>query len=257
MKDGNEIYAEMLEMPVSSCDVIFKPAKKKKRNALKEKVIEKVNFETEPKEEENGVKETSLTKNGNRAFKLFKKKERAEIKDETAVETKKKKFSFDIVYAEGVAVFLLVATILLTNIFWEGSGINAIMKKAFQKETVVTDARPYGSFSLKSPSDDLAVSLENGVITLSGEGAIYPVCDGTLTSVKASDGTYTLTVSHSDIFKTEISGLDYVYAEEGNEVYKYIPIGYVSGGNVTVSMFNDGVLLTGYILEGGNIVWES
>ena len=168
-----------------------------------------------------------------------------------------KRLKFDIVYAEGVAIFLLISAILLTNIFWEGSGINTIMRNTFGEKATVADARTYLNFSAKTPSDSLTAEISDGVLTLSGEGAIYPVCDGTLTSVSAVDGKYTLTVSHSDVFKTVISGLNYVYAEEGNEVYKYIPIGYVGGGDVTVSMYNDGVLLTGYVLEGGNIVWES
>ena len=42
MKDGME-YAEMLGMNVSSCDVVVKPAKRKKRRDVKEDVIAKVN----------------------------------------------------------------------------------------------------------------------------------------------------------------------------------------------------------------------
>lgn len=240
MKDGNEIYAQMLEMPVSSCDVIIKPSKRRKRNSLKEQVIEKVNCEEALEQEKKEPKKER---------KFFKKK----VKEPK----ERSKIKFDIVYAEGVAVFLLVATILITNIFFEGSGINTIMKNVFGANTVTADARTYKSFSAKNPSENLTASVEEGVITLSGSGAVYPVCDGTLTSVLSSGETYTLTVSHSDVFKTVISGLTYVYAEEGNEVYKYIPIGYVGDGSVTVSMYNDGVLLTGYILEGGNIVWES
>ena len=42
MKDGME-YAEMLGLNVSSCDVIVKPARRKKRKDVKEEVITKVN----------------------------------------------------------------------------------------------------------------------------------------------------------------------------------------------------------------------
>lgn len=248
MKDENGIYAEMLEMPVSTCDVIFKPARKKKRDSLKQQVIAKVNYDETPTEEEEKKEKKPL-------LKALKEKKKGKREKREPQEKRERKF--DVIYFEGVAVFLLIATILLTNIFWEGSGINTIMKNVFNEEATVTDARPYRSFSAKSPSDELVSSLNEGVITLSGSGAVYPVCDGTLTSVSSDGETYTLTVSHSDVFKTVISGLNYVYAEEGNEVYKYIPIGYVGDGNVTVSMFNDGLLLTGYILEGGNIVWES
>lgn len=242
MKDGNGIYAEMLELPVSSCDVVIKPARQRKRKSLKQQVIAKVNYDE------------AVTANAAEEEQI---EEIAPLKDEKKKKRKEKRFKFDIIYAEGVAIFLLISAILLTNIFWEGSGINAIMKNVFGEPSTVADARTYLNFSAKAPSDALSAEISDGVITLSGEGAIYPVCDGTLTSVSSVDGKYTLTVSHSDVFKTVISGLNYVYAEEGNEVYKYIPIGYVGGGDVTVSMYNDGVLLTGYVLEGGNIVWES
>ena len=42
MKDGME-YAEMLGINVSSCDVVVKPAKRKKKKDVKEDVITKVN----------------------------------------------------------------------------------------------------------------------------------------------------------------------------------------------------------------------
>ena len=95
-------------------------------------------------------------------------------------------------------------------------------------------------------------------MTFSGKGAIYPVCEGKVTSIqKGEDDKYTLTVSHSDVFKTVISGVDYVYVSEGEEAYKYIPVAYLGGGSASVRLYNDGTLLTGYILENGSIVWES
>ena len=39
MKDGME-YAEMLGLTVSSCDVVVKPTKKRKRKEIKEQVVE-------------------------------------------------------------------------------------------------------------------------------------------------------------------------------------------------------------------------
>ena len=52
MKDGID-YAEMLEMPVSSCDVVFKPAKRK-RKSLKDAVIAKVNGSFGKREKKTG-----------------------------------------------------------------------------------------------------------------------------------------------------------------------------------------------------------
>ena len=49
MKDGIE-YAEMLGMTVSSCDVVVKPARRKKKRNVKEEVMAKVNEIEEVKE---------------------------------------------------------------------------------------------------------------------------------------------------------------------------------------------------------------
>ena len=46
MKDGAE-YAEMLGLTVSSCDVVVKPAKKRRKPAVKEEVVYKINEEEE------------------------------------------------------------------------------------------------------------------------------------------------------------------------------------------------------------------
>ncbi len=224
-------YTEMLDMEVSSCDVIVRP-KRKKRKDGKERVIALVNGADENKDEE-------------------KKDEKPENE-----KRKNKKFKFDFVYAEGVAVFLLVVGILLTNIFWADSGINTVFKKAFGVQNESVDDRTYLSFSAKSPSSELAIKIEEGVMTFSGKGTMYPVCDGTVSMVENVDGKYRLTITHSDTFKTVVDGLQYSYVEKGDAVYKYIPIGYVDGQNATVSMFEKDSLLTNYIVEDGNVIWE-
>ena len=235
MKDGME-YAEMLGLTVSSCDVVVKPTKKRKKKDVKEQVVEKVNEPTEMDE----------------------KVDLSEFEELQAVEEKPKKgFKFDIIYAQGVAIFALIVTILLTNIFWENSGINTLFKNAFAETAEQVDARTYLSFSAKSPSSELSSSVEEGVMTFSGKGALYPVCDGTVTSIVEEDGKYTLTINHSDVFKTVISGVDFVYTEKGEQVYGYIPVCYVAGGDANVYMYDEETLLTNYIVEDGVIIWES
>ena len=236
MKDGME-YAEMLGLTVSSCDVVVKPTKKRKRKEIKEQVVEPpVESQTEE------VEKVDLTE--------FEELKGAEQKEE-------KGFKFDIVYFQGVAIFALIVTILLTNIFWENSGINTLFRNVFAQEVEEVDARTYLSFSAKSPSSELTSSVDEGVMTFSGKGALYPVCDGTVTSIVEEDGKYTLTISHSDVFKTVISGADFVYTEKGEQVYGYIPVCYVAGGDANVYMYDEDVLLTNYIVEDGVIVWES
>ncbi|MBR1867003.1 MAG: hypothetical protein IJ800_00275 [Clostridia bacterium] len=255
MKDGME-YAEMLEMPVSTCDVVFKPAKRKKRKSLKDEVIAKVNGFARKKDDNK--KEEDLTEEVQSEIDE-KTEEVVRTRTKRAKDKKpRKKFKFDLIYAEGAAVFLLVSAILLTNVFWEDSGINTIFKKAFGISAVTTDSRTYANFSAKSPSEELDADLSEGVMTFSGKGAIYPVCEGKVSSIeKGEDGKYTLTVNHSDVFKTVISGVDYVYADEGEEAYKYIPIAFLNEGSASVKLYNDGTLLTGYLLENGSIIWES
>lgn len=236
MKDGME-YAEMLGMEVSSCDVYVKPKKTRKKKELKDDVIKKVN-EPEIANAEFGEFGTDIPVRSNGE--------------------KKKKFRFDVVYAEGVAVFLLAVTILLTNIFWENSGMNRLFKSAFgDGQTVQTDTRTNVNFNAQSPSGEMEVTLDKGVMVFSGKGSLYPVCDGKVASVVEEDGKYTITLKHSDVFKTVISGVDFVYADQGDEVFKYVPVCYVNGGDAKVSMYNKDVLVTNYAVEGGSIVWES
>ena len=236
MKDGME-YAEMLGMEVSSCDVYVKPKKTRKKKELKDDVIKKVN-ESEVANAEFGEFGTDIPVRSNGE--------------------KKKKFRFDVVYAEGVAVFLLAVTILLTNIFWENSGMNRLFKSAFgDGQTVQTDTRTNVNFNAQSPSGEMEVTLDKGVMVFSGKGSLYPVCDGKVASVVEEDGKYTITLKHSDVFKTVISGVDFVYADQGDEVFKYVPVCYVNGGDAKVSMYNKDVLVTNYAVEGGSIVWES
>lgn len=236
MKDGME-YAEMLGMEVSSCDVYVKPKKTRKKKELKDDVIKKVN-EPEVANAEFGEFGTDIPVRSNGE--------------------KKKKFRFDVAYAEGVAVFLLAVTILLTNIFWENSGMNRLFKSAFgDGQTVQADTRTNVNFNAQSPSGEMEVTLDKGVMVFSGKGSLYPVCDGKVASVVEEDGKYTITLKHSDVFKTVISGVDFVYADQGDDVFKYVPVCYVNGGDAKVSMYNKDVLVTNYAVEGGSIVWES
>ncbi len=236
MKDGME-YAEMLGMEVSSCDVYVKPKKTRKKKELKDDVIKKVN-EPEVANAEFGEFGTDIPVRSNGE--------------------KKKKFRFDVVYAEGAAVFLLAVTILLTNIFWENSGMNRLFKSAFgDGQTVQADTRTNVNFNAQAPSGEMEVTLDKGVMVFSGKGSLYPVCDGKVASVVEEDGKYTITLKHSDVFKTVISGVDFVYADQGDDVFKYVPVCYVNGGDAKVSMYNKDVLVTNYAVEGGSIVWES
>lgn len=263
MNDGRE-YAEMLRTMASSCDVVVKPAKRaRKKKDVKEEIVTKVNDEVAASEvnaadelpfKEEAFGEEEIIERPKKRFSFFGKK-KTETTEKPA--EKKGRFKFDIVYAEGIAAFALVVAILLTNIFWENSGMNTFFKKAFSPAQVTTDARSYNSFNAQSPSSSLDGKVEDGVMTFSGKGALYPVCDGKVSSVKQSDdGKYEITIAHSGSFKTVISGVDYSYCDENEEVFKYIPVCYLNGGEAKVYMYNDDALVTNYVLENGSIIWS-
>lgn len=263
MNDGRE-YAEMLRTMASSCDVVVKPAKRaRKKKDVKEEIVTKVNDEVAASEvkaadelpfKEEAFGEEEIIERPKKRFSFFGKK-KTETTEKPA--EKKGRFKFDIVYAEGIAAFALVVAILLTNIFWENSGMNTFFKKAFSPAQVTTDARSYNSFNAHSPSSSLDGKVEDGVMTFSGKGALYPVCDGKVSSVKQSDdGKYEITIAHSGSFKTVISGVDYSYCDENEEVFKYIPVCYLNGGEAKVYMYNDDALVTNYVLENGSIIWS-
>lgn len=264
MNDGTE-YAEMLKTMASSCDLVVRPAKRtRKKKDVKEDLVAKINARDDSAEVSSA--ETAFDAAGNATAdaetiverpgrRLFARKKRDYAAEETGGDKKKSKF--DIVYAEGIAAFVLVVAILLTNIFWENSGINTLFKKAFTPAQTVTDARSYSSFNAQSPSSSLASSVTDGVMTFSGKGALYPVCDGKVTSVEQSDdGKYTITVSHSGIFKTIIRGADFAYCDTGEDVFRYIPVCYVNGGEATVTMYDEDVVVTNFVLENGSIIWS-
>ncbi|MDY2880484.1 MAG: hypothetical protein SOT34_06090 [Candidatus Borkfalkiaceae bacterium] len=266
MKDGMD-YAEMLGLPVSSCDVVIRPASRKRRRDAKDEVIAKINAERENvsagSEEAAPVPDAAEDGDGispgvrERKKKGFLGKTRLRKRAEEKSSGKDAGFRFDAVYAEGVAVFVLVVAILLTNIFWENSGMNVLFRKIMGTDTAAADTRAYTGFSPRSPSSELNVSLAEGVMTYSGKGALYPVCDGFVSSVTEEEGKYTVVVRHSDVFKTVIEGVDYVYADKGDEVFRYIPVCYIDGGEAKVSLYDSDVLLTSYVIENGAILWES
>lgn len=231
---SNGDYAEMIEFPVSTYEMVVLPKKRKKKN-VKKRVVEKVN------------------KSVDGAGDSF------SIDNNVAVEKpEKKKFSFDIITAQVVAIFVLVIAIMVTNIFWEDSGINNLIKGAFSQTQVEieVDNRVYNEFSPISPSKVSEIELSQGVMKIGSEGAIYSPCEGRVEDISEIDGKYTIAISHSDLFKTIIRGADYAYFEVGEAVYQSVPVCFSQGG-AEVLMYNDNTLITAYSIVDGSIVWQS
>ena len=69
---------------------------------------------------------------------------------------------------------------------------------------------------------------------------------------------YTVNIAHTSKFVSVITGLDTVYAAEGDEVKSNLPFAYSKGENeVRISMYDGDTLLNCYTLSGAVPVWNS
>lgn len=245
-------YAKMLEVPVSSSSVEFKPTKRKKTD-VKKQIIKKVNDENESREK---PKKQTDKKSALDFFKniRLKKPQIKKVKKEEENSVEIQKGGFDIISMQVVAIFVLVVGIILTNIFFENSGMNNLMRAVFSREETKIN-KHYTEFTALSPSKSGEVTLQDGVMTVSA-GSVYSPCDGVIESVSKDGDFFVVTVSHSDSFTSVISGLESVYLSVGETVYSNVPLGY-SSGITNVSMFSNDAILTGYEITDNQIVWLS
>ena len=256
-------YATMLEIPVNTANVTYKPkkfrrgAKKKMKNpdAVKEELLLKVNSSAAPatvaEPSETAVAEMP-------AYNAVTEIPAEEPVEYASVHKKAKRplFRFSAVTAEVVAVFALLAVIFLTNAFYADSAINVFMRKVFSPTTTETvHEKTYDEFTpVINFNGDMAV--ENGVITCSGSGSVYAPADGTVSSViKEEDGTYTVNIAHSAVFSSTLSGLSYAYLGAGDKVYGNIPVGYVTEGGFTACFNSENAVITDYTLKDNAVLW--
>ena len=166
---------------------------------------------------------------------------------------KKKKFNF--IALQLFAIAALIATIFVTNVFLPDSGINSLFnavfaQKAEEAELAATDYSPV----LRYGED---ITLENGVMTFTLNGSLYPPLDGTVSAVyKAEDGKMTVKLSHGKNLSSVFSGLDAAYFSEGDKVVKTLPVGYSRGSVVSARLLDaNGAIITGYTVENGAFSW--
>lgn len=246
-------YASMLEIPVNTCNISYKPIRKKRTksvsdDSIKKQVIEKVNSQTKTAEPVLKTPETNNTKPTNKLM--------------SNVKHFFSNMKISVVGAELIVIGVLVAVILLTSTINKNSAINVFFRETFssgKQITATTDDRLYSEFApvLSKIGNDAPV-IEDGVLTVSGTGSIYSVCDGEVCSVAIDgNGKYTLEVKHSDNFKSVLKGLDYAYAETGDKVYSNIPVGYVSDSEVSMCFFgSENQAITDFSVEEDAIVWQ-
>jgi len=249
-------YAEMLEIPVSTVNVV-KRGKKRGGKDLREKIIKRVNSDIDKEERGEALKE-----NAEGGENPARSAESAVIEGRPPEDKRYSK----ILAAEFVCAGLLCATIFLTNIFMADSAINKFMAGAVSggsASSSESDTRVYSDFSLSPVVSSLAdVEQEistSGVLSFTGECHVYPACDGKVLSITEADGLYALSISHSDSFESVISGLTNVYYAEGDSVKSNVPIGYTDGKTaVSVMFYSDDALLNCYTVNDENcLVWKS
>ena len=252
-------YAEMLEIPVSTLNVVKKKGRKKREEDLKERVVREVNERMEG--EQRPAAETDA------AFAESPESERIAVSEDVTDYTsgqpekpQKKFFDSGVLIAEFAMVCALVALILLTNIFMPNSAINTFFAGlTATDETVYEDDRVYSELTLGSVvSDDIACTVTDGVLTFTGECSVYAPYGGTVESVAETDGVYTVEIEHTTSFSSVISGLSAVYWAAGDSVFSTIPVGYSDGASeVSVRMYDGGSLISSYsVNEENDIVWN-
>ncbi len=278
-------YAEMLEIPVSTVNVVHKKRRKKNPEPpvepslpeLKESVIATVNDRLE----ENA--ETQANGEGNLEFdpvpdridtvRLYDTGEDGETLrpydyplNEGGKYALKDKKSRAMKIALGVEFGLACALccgIFVTNVFMPSSAINTFFR-AIHTPVEPTASRPYTDFTLTpvvSELSDAKLTLSPaGILSFTDECCVYPTADGTVKEVtRTEEGFFVLKIQHSDTFTGVISGLETVYYEVGDEVKSNVPVGFSGGENeVQVTMYDGDVLLNCFELTEENcLAWIS
>ncbi len=271
-------YASMLEMPVSTCTVTTKPAKKrrlKRKNQLnseliKEQLLEKINSDTE-RLEQNQVPLVlsselesldvvdSADSQANEQTRLNQNQDFQTVSFNKSASKKRKGFKFSVIGAQFVVIGALVLTILLTNAIVPNSGINVFLNNVFSAEKVeLSDQRVYSDFApVIAMGNNQGITLSNGVINYGGEGSVYSACDGVVSSiVKDEQGKYTIEITHSQNFKSVINGVEYSYVGEGDKVYSNLPVGYLFNDGATMCFTNgQGIVISDYQIINNAVVW--
>ena len=312
-------YAEMLEIPVSTVNVVHKKRGRKRKiepalqksikheTALQASLIEQVNdklqgglsVQNQEKTEEKITADATLfaecvNSNGKLDFgeipervdtiRLYSAAERkhkltvGEMDEESPILSEEmendggrvemkplspsEKRAKIVLGVEFAAACALCGAIFITNVFVPQSAINTFFRTLNFGAQETTDTRTYSDFTLASVVSDFSpIELQlspTGVISFTGESCVYPTADGKVVSLtQSADGTYTVKIAHSETFTAVMSGLDFVYYAEGEEVKSNVPVGYTEGEvEVQVTMYSDGVLLNCFELTEQNcLAW--
>lgn len=242
---GELDYAQMLEIPVSTVNVVkkkslFKRRQEEKTEDLKDLVVDSVNERVDDYVCTENVSEPTVAKKPD-FFAAFRDKKNI------------------VLFVETVAVCVLACTIFLTNTFMPNSAINTFLNYF---NTPVEREAAYYDFELSSVVGSLSkvqvTMSDEGVLNFTAETSVYPICDGKIASINKTDDVYTVKIAHTSSFTSVITGLDVVYYDVGDSVVSNVPFGYSTGGStVSVAMYDGDSLLNCYTLSGVIPVWNN
>ena len=255
-------YAEMLEIPVATVNVVKK--KRRRFPDLKAQAVGKVNERMESR-----AHARDKTYAGNEAA------EEPDIVPETqaagdapppegsGTETalspyeEPRRRTHPVLIVEFALACALCLTIFLTNVFMPESAINTFIRGVLSPDTDAAASRTYADFTLSgvvSEFADVELTVSSaGVLSFTGECSVYPACDGTVESVTQNGDTYTAVVAHSDTFESVYTGLSTVYYAAGDAVLSKVPFAYTDGANaVQVTFYQDGEVLNCYSVDAEN-----
>lgn len=249
-------YAEMLEIPVNTLNVTKKRSKRRREaRELKDEVVEAVNERLE-----RGAREEAVTE-GENITDYGQPRVYAEASSDA--EPQKKFLEGKLLVVEFVAVCLLCAAIVLTNLFWENSAINTFFRGLISEPAPVAaqDERSYAELTLYpvvSDSEIVCSVTDTGVLTFTGACSVYAPYGGTVKNVAQGENGATVEIAHTTTFSTVITNLTHAYVSAGDTVFATIPVGYSDGSSaISVAMYDSGTLITAYTVnEDNDILWN-
>ena len=190
-------YAEMLEIPVSTVNVIRKNKKSRKVRAgdenLKEETISRINENTPYAAFASEYAETGA--NGEYFADIEGKNNEnepysanfEEYPDFAKPTSRAERIKEIVVKAEfGVACALCLG-IFLTNVWMPKSAINTFFRSLVTEEQEIVDERDYTDFTLSGilgDNADAEMTLSpTGILSFTQAGCVYPTADGTVAEV--------------------------------------------------------------------------
>lgn len=233
-------YAEMLNIPVNTSTITYKPhrkslfKKKKDADKIKDELISKINADVTADSSQTQPELKAVSAAGEQTVKDDEHAAPQSYTPTVSIVKEKKKrreIKVNVIGVELAVIGVLAAIICLTSALVPTSGLNVFFKEVFSSsQSQASDKRTYGDFQAALPVSSDSLKIENGIMTISGGSTVYSPCDGKVTELNFNKETkkYDMVITHNDNFKTVLKGVDYAYSEIGGSVFSNIPVAYVA-----------------------------